>query len=88
MIVGKYKKYCHKFQYTQGRFLFVPFCFAIYKMVHSMDIFKSNISIGTLMRNPEKFKFVLDYRKIRKICKHGVKKLAYLLTYVSDLYKT
>ena len=53
-----------------------------------MDIFKSNISIGTLMRNPEKFKFVLDYRKIRKICKHGVKKLAYLLTYVSDLYKT
>ena len=31
MIVGKYKKYCHKFQYTQGRFLFVLFCFAIYK---------------------------------------------------------
>ena len=57
-------------------------------MVDSMDIFKSNISIGTLMRNPEKFKFVLDYREIRKICKHGVKKLAYLLTYVSDLYKT
>ena len=58
-------------------------------MVDSMDIFKSlNISIGIVMRNPEIWKFVPDYFKFKKMCKHAVKVLSYLLRYVPDQYKT
>ena len=54
-----------------------------------MDIFKSlNISIGIVMRNPEIWKFVPDYFKFKKMCKHAVKVLSYLLRYVPDQYKT
>ena len=54
-----------------------------------MDIFKSlNISSGIVMRNPEIWKFVPDYFKFKKICKHAVKVLSYLLRYVPDQYKT
>ena len=43
-------------------------------MVDSMDICKSlKISIGTVMKNPEMLKFVLDHLKTKKMCKHGVK---------------
>ena len=41
-------------------------------MVHrdySMDIYKSvKINIGTVMRNPEMLKFVLDHLKTKKMC--------------------
>ena len=54
-----------------------------------MDICKSlNISIGTVMKNPEMLKFVLDHLKIIKMCKYAFKVLPYLLRYVSDKYKT
>ena len=56
-------------------------------MVDIMDACKSlNISIdtGTLMKNSEMIKFVPDYLKTTKMCKHVVKKLSYLLRYVSD----
>ena len=33
-------------------------------------------------------KFLPDYRKTKKIYKHVVKKLPYLLRYVPDQYKT
>ena len=50
-----------------------------------MDIYKSlNISIGTAMKNPEILKFVPDHFKTKKMCKHAVKKLRYLLRYVPD----
>ena len=54
-----------------------------------MDIYKSlDISIGTVMKNPEMIKFVhLKYSK-KKLCKHSIKKLPYLLRYVPDQYKT
>ena len=39
------------------------------------------------MRNSEMLKFVLDHLKTKKICKYAVKKLPYLLRYVSDQYK-
>ena len=51
MILGKYKKYCHKFQYIDI-FLFLLFCFAM------------------------------------KMSRYGGKKLAYLLRYASNQYKT
>ena len=58
-------------------------------MVDSMDVCKSlNVSIQTLMKNPEIVKFVLDHLKTKKMCKHAVKKLLYLLRYVPDDHKT
>ena len=56
---------------------------------YSTNIYKSlNISIGTVMLNPEMLKPVLDHRNTKKLCKHAVKKLPYLLRYVPDRYKT
>ena len=54
-----------------------------------MDIYRStNINIGTVMKNPEMLKFVPDHHKTKNVCKHAVTKLAYLLKYVQDQYKT
>ena len=45
-----------------------------------MNIYKSlNISIRTVMKNPEMLKFVPDDLKIKKMWTHAVKKLPYLL---------
>ena len=86
-----YKKYCLKFRSTQGKFhflLFFLFFFAIYKIVDSeynVDIYKSvNISIGTVTKNPEMLKFVLDHFKAKKICKPAVKILPFITGYVPD----
>ena len=50
-----------------------------------MDIYKSvKISIGTVMKNPEKLKFVLDHLKTEKTCKHAVRKLPFVIRYISD----
>ena len=58
-------------------------------MVDSIYIYQSlNISIGTVMKNPDMFKFVADHLKIKKMGKHAVKKCPYLLRYVPDQYKT
>ena len=52
-------------------------------MLDIMDIYKSlSNSIGTVMKNPEMLKFVPDHLKTKRICKHAVKKLPYLLRYV------
>ena len=52
-------------------------------MVDSMVIYKSlNVSIGTVMKNSEMLKFVPEHLKTKKMCKHAVKKLPYLLRYV------
>ena len=41
--------------------------FNIYKMVDIIDIYKSlNISIGTVMKNPEMSKFVPNHLKTKK----------------------
>ena len=58
-------------------------------MVDNMDIYKSlNISIRTVIKNPEMLKFVSDHLKIKKMCQQAVKKLPYILRYVLDQYKT
>ena len=44
------------------------------------------ISIRTVMKNPEMLKFVPDHLKTKKMCKHVVKKIPYLLRYVPDQY--
>ena len=36
------------------------------------------------MRNPEMLKYVLDHSKTRKLCKHAVKKLHFLIIFVSE----
>ena len=49
-------------------------------MVDSMDTYYAlNISIGTVVKNQEMLKFVLDHLKTKKMCKHEVKKFPYLL---------
>ena len=67
----------------------LTFLFSIYKMIDSMDIYRSlNINIGTVKKNLEIIKFVPDHLKTKKMCKHAVKKLPYLLRYVPDQCKT
>ena len=52
-------------------------------MVGIMDICKYlNISIGTVMKNPEMLKFASDHLKTKQMCNHAVKKTPYLLRYV------
>ena len=38
-----------------------------------MDIYKSFIvNTGTVMEDPEMIKFVLDYLKTKRMCKHAI----------------
>ena len=54
-------------------------------MVDSMDIYKPlNINIVTVMKNLEIIKFVPDHLKTKTLWKHAVKKLPYLLRYITD----
>ena len=56
-------------------------------MVYSIDIYKSlNIDTRTVMKNLEIIKFIHDHLKTKKMRKHAVKKLYYLLRYVSNRY--
>ena len=56
---------------------------------YSMIIYKSvKVSIGTFIKNPEMLKFVPDPLKTKKMCKHAVKKLPFLIRYVLDRCKT
>ena len=65
----KYKNTVLNFSLLKAFFFFFNFfCFAIYKMINSMDIFKSlTISVRTVMRNPEMVKFVPDHLKTKKM---------------------
>ena len=65
----KYKNTVLNFSLLKAFFFFFNFfCFAIYKMINSMDIFKSLIiSVRTVMRNPEMVKFVPDHLKTKKM---------------------
>ena len=49
-----------------------------------MDIYKSLNSIGTVMKNPEMLNLFLIILKLKKMCKHAVKKLPDLSRYVPD----
>ena len=79
------KEYCLKFQSIQDRFILL--FLHKNKLVDSMDNYTSlNISIVTVTKNPEMLKFVLDHLKTKRMCRHAVKKLPYLLRYVPDQY--
>ena len=69
--MGIYKKILSEISVFPRQF-FLPFLFSIYKMVNILDIHKSlNVSIGTVMKNPEMLKFVSDH--LRKMCEHALK---------------
>ena len=56
---------------------------------YGMDIYKHlNISLGTVMKNPEMLKFVPDHLKTKKMNKYAVTKIPYPLRYIPDQYKT
>ena len=58
-------------------------------MVNIMEIYKSlNISIRTVMENPDMLKLVHDHLKTKKLSKHAVEKLPFLIRYVPDQNKT
>ena len=43
---------------------------------YNMEIYKFvKASIGTVVKNPEMLKFVLDHLKTKKMCNHAVKKV-------------
>ena len=68
------KSFCRNFQSIQDSFF--AFLFSIYKMVNIMDIYKSfNVSVGTVMKNAEMLKFVLDHFKTIKMCMNAVKRI-------------
>ena len=86
-IFGVYKNIVSNLIFFKAVFLL--FLFSIYKMVYIMKVYKSlNISIVTVMKNSEMVKFVPDHLKTKKLCKHTVKKLPYVLKYVPDQYST
>ena len=68
------KSFCLNFQSIQDSFF--AFLFSIYQMVNIMDIYKSlNVSVGTVMKNPEMLKFVPDHFKTIKMCMNAVKRI-------------
>ena len=73
-IMSIYKKYSLKFHSV---FLFfLLFLFGIYKIVDGLDVYSVlNISIGTVMKNPEMLEFFPDHLKTKKMCKYAVEKL-------------
>ena len=46
------------------------------------------INIGVVIKNAEMFKFLPDYLKTKKICKHAVEKLSFPIRNVSDQYNS
>ena len=61
--------------------VFFTFLFGIYKMVDIMDIYKYlNISIGTVIKNPQMLKFIPDYLQTKKYVSMQIKNyLSYLI---------
>ena len=56
---------------------------------YSPDNYKFlKISIGSIMKNLEMLRFVLDRLKTKMMCKHAVKQLAFVTIYVPGWYKT
>ena len=46
------------------------------------------ISTEAILKNPEILRLVPDYFKTKKMCKHAVKKLSFMIRYVPDWCKT
>ena len=56
---------------------------------YNIDNYKSSkISIGVVIKYPEMLKSILNHLKTKKMCRHSVKKLPFVMTYVPDRYKT
>ena len=84
-IVDIYKKIIALIFQSFKDSLFLLFLFSMYKMVDTMDIYKSlNTGIKTVMKNPEIIRFVSDHINTKKMWKHSVRKLSYILRDVSD----
>ena len=56
---------------------------------YSTDDYRlSEISIGAIAKNAEMLKFIPDHLKTKKVCKHTIKNLPFLIRYVLDWNKT
>ena len=80
--MGVYIKYCFDFQSIQENFFFFTFFRLVYikwsilstsiSLYLNLSLYFNlylNISIGTVMKNPETLKFVPDHLKTKKMCK-------------------
>ena len=52
------------------------------------DCKSSKINIGRIMRNSKMLKFVPVHPKTKKMCKHAVKKLPFIIRFFPDQYRT
>ena len=52
-----------------------------------MIVDSPKIVIGAIMKNPEILKFDPDHLYTKKMCKHAVKKLPFVMKYVPDRYR-
>ena len=60
--------------------VFFTFLFGIYKMVDIMDIYKYfNISIGTLIKNPQMLKFIPHHLQTKKYVSMQIKNYRFYL---------
>ena len=68
-----------------------PF-FSLWKMVESEKRLNNHktlkTSIGAIMKSPEMLKFVPSCLKTKRMCKSPVKKLLFIIMYVTDQCKT
>ena len=46
------------------------------------------MSIGAIIKNPEMLRFVTGLLKTKKMCENAVKKLPFVIGYVTDQHKT
>ena len=65
----------------------------IYYMYSTSNIYymyykSSNISIAAVIKNPGMLKFVPNRLETKQLCNCGVKKLPFLIRYISNQYKT
>ena len=89
-ILSSYKNIILIFPVVRKAYLY--FCFSLYKMVDSKNNQGNfeflNVSVGTIIGNPEMLWFVPGHFKTKKMSKDVVKKFPFLVKYVPDRYKT
>ena len=53
-----------------------------------VDIKILKTSIGAIIKEPEMFRLIPDYLKVKNMFRHAVKKIQFVINYVRDRYKT
>ena len=86
--MSRYKKYYLNFHSRQGAFFYVSVLVFVIRLIVIIKQTSNSLKIknGAVVKYPEMLKFFPDDLKSRKMCKHPVKKLLFLIQYVLDRY--